>query len=70
MFQLVARVNDVLNLTYSASEHKWVNTDICPLTLHDVGLSKENDVVEGMEILNEVFGPIPAKIDIKFLCLN
>lgn len=70
MFQLVARINDFATFTFSASEHKWLNHKFHEINPYEVAVARHEDVVEGMEMLKEIFGPVQANIDVKLLCLN
>jgi hypothetical protein len=70
MFQLVARINNTANFTFSASEHKWLNHNMHEINPYEVAVARHEDVVEGMEMLKEIFGPVQTNIDVKLLCLN
>lgn len=69
MFQLVARINDKATFYYEKKSRKWLNGN------HEhgqteFGLESKDEINKGIEIMQEIFGPIPVSIDFKLICLN
>jgi hypothetical protein len=71
MFQLIARVNNLVNFYYSKNEHKWLNDTFCCVDdANEFAISNQEEIRTGLEMMREIFGPIPATIDFKLICLN
>ena len=71
MFQLVARINNLVNFYYSKNEHKWLNDKFCCVdNANEFAISNQEEIRTGLEMMQEIFGPIPATIDYKLICLN
>ncbi len=69
MFQLVARINDKATFYYEKKSRKWLNGNN-EHNQTDFGLESKDEINKGIEIMQEIFGPIPVSIDFKLICLN
>jgi hypothetical protein len=71
MFQLVARINETVNLQYNRKFHTWQNVRLFPNTpVNEICISKEEEKDEAIGMIGVLAFFSPARIEYVEICLN